>query len=243
VTESRGFDGLRAFDLALTLLLLPFVLLIGALVAIAIFIDSPGPIFYRCARLGRGGRVFSMLKFRKMRDGSSGPLLTGSDDERFTPIGRFLALTKLDELPQVWNVLKGEMRLVGPRPEVEEFVHTYPEQYEQILSVMPGITGVAQLEYAAESRLFADAHDTAWLYNEQILPRKIELDLRYIRTQSLLGDLKILARTPVLPVRRLRLALKAARGGLVPARLAVYALLAACTLALVASFAAAAGPR
>jgi lipopolysaccharide/colanic/teichoic acid biosynthesis glycosyltransferase len=179
-----------------------------------------------------------MLKFRKMCHGATGPSLTWRDDMRFTPIGRFLTLTKLDELPQVWNVLKGDMRLVGPRPEVEEFVRAHRDQYEEILSVVPGLTGLAQLEYAGENRMYRDAHDSARLYTEEILPSKIQLDLDYIRNRSLVGDLKILARTLLLPARKLKLALWRAIGGSPPAQLAPYALLAVLILVMVGVYSA-----
>jgi len=194
----------RAADLLLVLLVLPAALLLGGIIALAILADSPGSILYRARRVGRDGHPFRMLKFRKMRREAAGPSLTTSDDERFTPIGRFLATTKLDELPQLWNVLKGEMRLVGPRPEDPEFVELYREDYERILSVTPGITGLAQLRYASESQLLGDVHESPALYSEEILPHKIELDLRYIDARSLAGDLLIMASTALLPLTALR---------------------------------------
>jgi lipopolysaccharide/colanic/teichoic acid biosynthesis glycosyltransferase len=191
---------LRAFDLAVCLLLLPFVLVVGAVTALFIYLDSPGSVFYRSTRVGRGGEPFHMLKFRKMRRTARGGPLTIGEDERFTPIGSFLAMTKLDELPQLWNVIKGDMRLVGPRPEVPEFVARYPEEYEQLLTVLPGITGPAAVEYASESHLLSLQQDPVRFYEESIMPRKIEIDLHYIRTRSLRGDLKILAQTMLVPL-------------------------------------------
>ncbi len=198
-------DVMRAFDLGLTLLALPFALLAGTAVAVLIFVDSPGPIFYRARRIGRGGKPFHMLKFRKMRRDAAGPSLTRHQDERLTPLGHFLVASKLDELPQLLNVLRGEMSLVGPRPEVEEFVRMFPEQYDMILSVTPGITGPAQIEYVEEGRLLADAdaHGSSELYAREILPRKIEVDLDYIDSRTLRGDLSILAHTGSLPLRKL----------------------------------------
>jgi lipopolysaccharide/colanic/teichoic acid biosynthesis glycosyltransferase len=244
VTTAGGRDSLnahRALDLVVTVLLLPFVLALGALIAAAIFVDSPGPIFYRSTRIGRGGRTFRMLKFRKMRRDAAGSSLTSLHDERFTPIGKFLAVTKLDELPQVWHVLKGDMRLIGPRPEVPEFVAAYRDQYEEILTIHPGITGLAQLEYVHESRLFTEPEDPAALYVGEILPRKIELDIGYVRTRSLPGDLWILVRTVLLPVRALmqRWRLLA---NVEPARAIVYLALLVSALLLVGAFAAVAGP-
>jgi lipopolysaccharide/colanic/teichoic acid biosynthesis glycosyltransferase len=112
----------RWMDLALVLLASPFIILVWAAIAIAIYLDSPGPVLFRTIRVGRDGEPFEMFKFRKMRLDSAGHPVTLANDERFTPIGRFLTATRLDELPNVINVLRGEMRLVGPRPELECFV-------------------------------------------------------------------------------------------------------------------------
>jgi lipopolysaccharide/colanic/teichoic acid biosynthesis glycosyltransferase len=191
---------LRAFDLTVCLLLLPFVLVVGAVTALFIFLDSPGSVFYRSTRVGKDGHPFQMLKFRKMRRSAQGGPLTIGEDERFTPIGSFLAMTKLDELPQLWNVIRGDMRLVGPRPEVPEFVARYPDEYKELLSVLPGITGPAAVEYASESHLLSLQQDPVRFYEESIMPRKIEIDLRYIRTRSVLGDLRILAQTMLVPL-------------------------------------------
>ena len=192
----------RAFDLTVCLLVLPAALLVGAVTALLIYIDSPGSVFYRSTRVGRGGEPFRMLKFRKMRRSATGGPLTIGEDERFTPIGSFLAMTKLDELPQLWNVLKGEMRLVGPRPEVPEFVARYSEEYQELLRVLPGITGPAAVEYASESHLLSLQQDPVRFYEESIMPRKIEIDLHYIRTRSLRGDLRILAQTMLVPLAK-----------------------------------------
>jgi lipopolysaccharide/colanic/teichoic acid biosynthesis glycosyltransferase len=197
-------DGLavRAFDLTICLLVLPMALLLGAVTALLIYLDSPGSVFYRSTRVGRGGHTFEMLKFRKMRRSATGGPLTMSDDERFTPIGSFLAMTKLDELPQLWNVIRGEMRLVGPRPEVPEFVSRYRAEYAELLSVLPGITGPAAVEYASESHLLSLQQDPLSFYEESIMPRKIEIDLEYIRTRTLLGDLRILTATMLVPLSK-----------------------------------------
>ena len=141
----------------------------------------PDPVVYRCRRIGRNGEPFEMLKFRKMLRDAHGSALTAVDDERFTPIGQFLAVSRLDELPQLYNVLKGEMRLVGPRPETEEFVLAYPEQYREILSVSPGLTGLAQLRFAGEAHLLEGVEDRAQRYREHILPGKVNIDLAYVR--------------------------------------------------------------
>jgi lipopolysaccharide/colanic/teichoic acid biosynthesis glycosyltransferase len=125
--------------------------------------------------------------------------VTLADDERFTPIGRFLSATRLDELPQIWNVIRGEMRLVGPRPELEYFIAQYPREYDEILSVLPGITGRAQLRFVDEKSLLAGA-DPESVYCEHVMPEKIKIDLDYVRSRSLLGDLLLIGRTVALPV-------------------------------------------
>jgi lipopolysaccharide/colanic/teichoic acid biosynthesis glycosyltransferase len=197
-------DGIavRAFDLSICILVLPAVLFLGAITALLIYIDSPGSVFYRSTRVGRGGHTFEMLKFRKMRRTAKGGPLTMSDDERFTPIGSFLAMTKFDELPQLWNVIKGDMRLVGPRPEVPEFVARYRAEYGELLRVLPGITGPAAVEYASESHLLSLQQDPLSFYADSIMPRKIEIDLEYIRTRTLLGDARILIETMLVPLSK-----------------------------------------
>jgi lipopolysaccharide/colanic/teichoic acid biosynthesis glycosyltransferase len=192
----------RAFDLGVCLLVAPAALIVGLVTALLIYIDSPGSVFFRSTRVGRDGRTFQMLKFRKMRRAAEGGPLTIGEDERFTPIGGVLASTKLDELPQLWNVIRGEMRLVGPRPEVPEFVARYPHEYMEILSVLPGITGPAAVEYASESHLLSLHQDPLRFYEEQIMPRKLEIDLQYIRTRSLADDARLLARTALVPLTK-----------------------------------------
>jgi lipopolysaccharide/colanic/teichoic acid biosynthesis glycosyltransferase len=193
---------IRLFDLSVCLLVLPLALPLGAIIALLIYIDSPGAVLYRSTRIGRDGHPFQMLKFRKMRHAATGGPLTLTDDERFTPIGSFLALTKLDELPQLWNVIRGEMHLVGPRPEVPEFVARYPHEYREILCALPGITGPAAVEYASESHLLAVQRDPMGYYTEQIMPRKLEIDLHYIRNRTLASDVVLLLRTTLVPLTK-----------------------------------------
>lgn len=188
----------RLLDVSLVVALLPVICPVAALIALVIYLDSPGPVIYRSWRIGRHGRRFQMLKFRKMHRDAAGLPLTLADDERFTPIGRFLAATRLDELPQVVNVLRGEMRLVGPRPELEHFVARYADEYAAILTVTPGITGPAQLRFLDERALLSGPRPEA-TYASQVLPAKIAIDLRYVREHSLRTDLLILARTATLP--------------------------------------------
>jgi lipopolysaccharide/colanic/teichoic acid biosynthesis glycosyltransferase len=184
----------RALDVSVAALLLMVLLPLVAGIALAIKIDSRGPVFFRCRRVGRGGREFGMLKFRKMYDGARGSALTASDDERFTGVGRFLARTKLDEIPQFWNVLRGEMSLVGPRPEDPAFAALHGDAYESILRVRPGITGLSQLAFARESEIL-DPHDRTGHYVRNILPQKIQIDSLYAARRSLGMDLRILAWT------------------------------------------------
>jgi lipopolysaccharide/colanic/teichoic acid biosynthesis glycosyltransferase len=236
-TASSYPPGRRFFDVALTMLLLPPALLVGALAAIAIFIDSPGPIFFRSRRVGRHGVPFDMLKFRTMRHLAAGPRLTSKGDDRQTPVGRFLASSRLDELPQLWNVLKGQMRLVGPRPELEEFVEEQRDSYERILQVPPGLTGPSQLVYADEGALLASTADRETLYRERILPGKVRLDLEYAESSTLLGDLSLIARTCLLPLVRMGYRLGAflgagPQGRVMAARLLLAVAAAAAILAL-----------
>jgi lipopolysaccharide/colanic/teichoic acid biosynthesis glycosyltransferase len=188
----------RCVDLVLTILAAPVIALLAAAIAIAIYVDSPGPVLFRSRRVGRGGVPFEMLKFRKMRRDADNTPVTLDDDERFTPIGRFLAATRLDELPQFINVLRGEMRLVGPRPELEYFVAQYPEQYAEILTVTPGITGNGQIQFLDE-RWLLKGPDPTNIYSEHVLPAKIKIDVAYARSHSLARDIVVLLRTLALP--------------------------------------------
>jgi lipopolysaccharide/colanic/teichoic acid biosynthesis glycosyltransferase len=177
------------FTVAGVLLLLASPLI--AVLAVLIRLESPGPAFYRCRRVGALGRPLNMLKFRKMHDGAKGPSLAAPDDARFTRLGSFLARTKLDELPQLWNVLTGEMSLVGPRPEDPAFVEMNQKAYTTILEVRPGITGLSQLAFASESDVL-DPSDRLGHYVRNILPQKIGMDRLYAARRSVRMDLRIL---------------------------------------------------
>jgi lipopolysaccharide/colanic/teichoic acid biosynthesis glycosyltransferase len=195
----------RTLDVAVAapvlLLLAPLFIVIAA----AIKLESPGGVLYRCRRVGRGGRELRMLKFRKMHEGARGPALVQKKDERFTRLGAFLARTKLDELPQLWNVLKGEMSLVGPRPEDPSFVEQHREAYDAILAVRPGITGLSQLAFARETEVL-DPGDRVGHYVSRILPQKMQMDRMYAVQRSLSMDLKILWWTLCAVVGRLDIA-------------------------------------
>jgi lipopolysaccharide/colanic/teichoic acid biosynthesis glycosyltransferase len=187
----------RLFDLIISAAaLLVFSPLLLALAA-AIKIGSPGPVFYRGVRVGRFGRKFRIFKFRTMvidAEKIGGPS-TPDDDPRITRIGKFLRKRKLDELPQFINVLLGDMSLVGPRPEVSQYVDLYTEEERAILSVRPGVTDWASIWNPDEGALLAGSPDPEKTYLEQIRPQKIRLQLEYVRKQSFLTDLSILGET------------------------------------------------
>ncbi len=181
----------RAFDVAVsaTILLLTLPLILA--VALAVRIDSQGPIFYRARRVGRSGRPLRMLKFRKMKHNATGAPLTMSEDDRFTRVGRLLAKTKIDEIPQLWHVLNGEMSLIGPRPEDPDFVAERFDDYADILSVRPGVTGLSQIAFAEESAILSK-DDPIEHYRTRIFPQKIRLDRMYASRPTLRMDLAIL---------------------------------------------------
>jgi lipopolysaccharide/colanic/teichoic acid biosynthesis glycosyltransferase len=187
----------RAFDLVVATIGLIVLSPVLVVIAAWVRIDSPGPALFRQERVGRHGRPFTMLKFRTMRAGpaAGGLLLTLGADERVTRAGRFLRRTKLDELAQLLNVVRGEMSLVGPRPEVARYVALYPPAIRAtVLSVRPGITDYAALAFRDESSLLA-AGDAEAIYVSTILPRKLELYQRYVADQSLRTDLRLILLT------------------------------------------------
>jgi lipopolysaccharide/colanic/teichoic acid biosynthesis glycosyltransferase len=194
IRARAGENAKRAFDAAVATLLLALAAPLIFFVAVAITLDSRGPAFFRCRRVGLGGSEFDMLKFRKMYDGARGPALTATNDDRFTRMGRFLAQTKLDELPQLWNVLRGDMSLVGPRPEDPSFMRLRRQEFELILRVRPGITGLSQLAFARESEIL-NADDRTGHYFRRILPQKLEIDRLYVERRSFVLDARILAWT------------------------------------------------
>jgi lipopolysaccharide/colanic/teichoic acid biosynthesis glycosyltransferase len=190
----------RVFDFVVAgagfVVLLPVL----AIIALAVAVSSPGPVLFRQQRVGLNGRLFEILKFRTMTHApeGQGPLVTAAGDRRITRVGRVLRATKLDELPQLWNVVRGDMSLVGPRPEVPMYVALYPPGVaEQVLSVRPGITDEASILYRDEAEILARAADPERTYVEDVLPRKLELYRRYAERHSLGGDIGILFRTVV----------------------------------------------
>ena len=188
----------RLFDLIVATLGLVLLALPGLLVALAIRLDSPGPVFFRQERVGRGGRVFRIHKLRTMRADAErlgGPLTVGADP-RVTRIGAFLRAHRLDELPQLIDVLRGDMSLVGPRPEVPRYVALYPPALrEQVLAVRPGITDPASLAFRGEARQLAASADPEREYVEVILPNKLALAADYAAHATLWTDLGVVARS------------------------------------------------
>jgi lipopolysaccharide/colanic/teichoic acid biosynthesis glycosyltransferase len=189
--------------------LMPLIIVL----AIAIRIESPGPVFIRLRRVGRDGFEFGMLKFRKMRVGAAGLALTSPDDDRFTRLGRVLAQYKLDEVPQLWNVLCGQMSLVGPRPEDRDFVVLEKQAYSEICKVKPGITGLSQLTFARESEIL-DPEDRVADYVERVLPQKVRLDRMYAERRSVGMDLCIILGTIFVTVFRGEIAVHRVSGRL-----------------------------
>jgi lipopolysaccharide/colanic/teichoic acid biosynthesis glycosyltransferase len=203
----------RAVDLMVATLALIVLAPLLALIALLIVLDSRGPVFYRAERAGFRGRPLRMLKFRKMRTDARGGALTVADDDRLTRLGGWLVRTKLDELPQLWHVLRGEMSLVGPRPESPEYVERYAGAYEVILRVRPGLTGYTQLAFAREGAIL-DPEDPYTHYVTRLLPQKVELDRLYATRLSMRRDLRILAATFVTLVLRQPVAVDRATGRL-----------------------------
>jgi lipopolysaccharide/colanic/teichoic acid biosynthesis glycosyltransferase len=203
----------RLLDICLSTALLIALTPVVLVIAVAIKADSRGPVFYRARRAGARGVEFAMLKFRKMYDGAAGPALTAADDARFTGIGRLLARTKLDEIPQLVNVLMGEMSLVGPRPEDPALVKLEPEKFAQALTVRPGITGLAQLAFARESEIL-DPADRVGHYITTILPQKLALDALYTTRRSTRLYLAILAWTAFAVIARRDVAVNRGTGKL-----------------------------
>lgn len=193
----RGLDLL--ISAALLLLLAPLLLVI----ALWVRLDSPGPALFRQTRVGLGGKPFTIHKFRTMRVDGGGLGLTVGDDVRITPAGHWLRRLKFDELPQLWDVLRGAMSLVGPRPDLPQYVALYPEALRaELLAVRPGITDPASLAFRHEAEMLAAAADPERIYVEQILPAKLRLSADYARRATVWSDLRLMARTAMLLIGR-----------------------------------------
>ena len=166
-----------------------------AVAATAICLTSPGPALFRQERVGRFGQPFFLLKLRTMRAGD-GPQITAAGDRRVTAVGRFLRRTKLDELPQLWNVLRGDMSLVGPRPETARYVDLQDPRWTRILSVRPGLSDPASIRYRDEEKVLASVSgDRDRYYREVLLPAKLEISQAYLSRRTWRNDVAVLART------------------------------------------------
>lgn len=185
---------IRFFDFLFSLLGLIVLSPVFLLISLCIVSDSRGGVFYRQSRVGKDGKDFKLYKFRSMRTGADkrGLITVGEKDSRITRVGYFLRKYKLDELPQLINVLKGEMSLVGPRPEVRKYVDLYTPEQRKVLSVVPGITDYASIEYVDENRILGGATDPDKVYVEEILPDKIRYNMKYIEHRSLKEYFKII---------------------------------------------------
>ncbi|GLI52419.1 sugar transferase [Thermodesulfovibrio yellowstonii] len=189
--------GKRLIDFLLSFIGLIFLSPLFIIVAILIKLDDGGSIFFRQIRVGQNGKLFKIYKFRTMIENAEklGFQVTRKDDPRITRLGRVLRKYKIDELPQLINVLRGEMSLVGPRPEVPKYVEIYKEEYEKILKIKPGITDYAAIEYIDEENVLKAADDSEKIYIEKILPEKIRFYQKYINDMSFFTDMKLIIKT------------------------------------------------
>jgi lipopolysaccharide/colanic/teichoic acid biosynthesis glycosyltransferase len=187
----------RIFDLTVSLLALIFLIPLFLIISILILLDSKGKIFYKQKRVGKEGRLFELCKFRTMHPGADnrGLLTIGEKDSRITKTGYFLRKYKLDELPQLYNVLIGDMSIVGPRPEVKKYTDLYNDEQKIVLSVKPGITDYASIEYSNENEILSGEKNPEQTYINKIMPAKLHLNLRYIKERSFGSDLKIILLT------------------------------------------------
>lgn len=187
----------RLFDILLSVITLLVLAPLWLLIALAILLDSKGGIFYTQARVGRNNCDFNLIKFRSMRPNSDskGLLTVGMRDNRITPVGVFLRKYKLDELPQLLNIIRGDMSIVGPRPEVRKYVDLYDCDQKRVLSVRPGLTDYASLEYIDENDLLAKSQKPEETYILEIMPAKLDLNQKYIAEKGCITDLKIIFKT------------------------------------------------
>ena len=186
----RGFDIVASF--CGIVVLFPLIIIVSILIKLT----SKGPILFKQVRVTKNGRLFKIYKFRTMRENSEGnKQITVGNDSRITGIGHILRKTKLDELPQLFNVLKGEMSLVGPRPEVPKYVELYTEEQREILKVSAGITDYASIYFSNESELLGEAENPEEFYIKKIMPYKIELNKKYIKEIGIVTDIKLIILT------------------------------------------------
>lgn len=187
----------RFFDLILSLIGLLIIVPILFLITILIKISSSGPVFYKQVRVGKNNKDFKIFKFRTMHVNAhkKGLLTVGGRDPRVTSIGYYLRKFKLDELPQLINVFKGDMSFVGPRPEVRQFVNLYSEIQMKVLNVKPGITDLASIEFRNENEILSKEEDPNQYYIDYIMPKKLEINLKYINQRNLLKDFVVIIKT------------------------------------------------
>lgn len=186
----------RVLDLFLSLFGIIALVPIFGIVVLAIAMDGSGKVLYFQQRVGKKGKLFWLVKFRSMKINSTGPGLTmGTNDSRITPVGRFIRKYKIDEFPQLWNVLRGDMSLVGPRPEIPEYVSLYTEEMRRVLDVRPGMTDPASLIGFNESESLEKAEDPETFYREILLPKKVTSQIAYLESASLRSDIRIIIRT------------------------------------------------
>jgi lipopolysaccharide/colanic/teichoic acid biosynthesis glycosyltransferase len=187
----------RMFDIVVAAVALVVLFPLLVLTALLIKLDSPGPIFFRQERIGRNFRPFGIYKFRTMVQEASahGGLITVGEDRRITRVGRILRKTKVDEIPQLINILKGEMAIVGPRPEIRYYVELFRRDYEEILKVRPGLTDLASLKYQNETALLGKAANPEAEYMTRVLPEKIRLAKDYLHRSSFLFDVGLILKT------------------------------------------------
>ncbi len=190
----------RSVDIAISAALLVLAVPLLLLAALLIRLTSPGPILFRQTRMGRGFRTFEILKLRTMMHAEAGLAYTLGPDPRITPVGRFLRRTKLDELPQLWNVLCGQMSLVGPRPVLPELTWEFRDEYVFLLRVRPGLTDPASLKYSQEARLLERSSDAMRFFKTVVTPDKIRISFEYMRRASLASDLKTMGMTALICV-------------------------------------------
>lgn len=187
----------RLLDILSSLLVLILLLPVWLIIALVVALESRGGVFYHQYRVGKDNRDFKMYKFRTMQTGSDqkGLLTVGDRDNRITRVGYFLRKYKLDEFPQLINVLKGDMSVVGPRPEVRKYVDLYTPEQMRVLSVRPGLTDIASIQYVHEDEILAASDNPEQTYIQEVMPAKLALNLQYIDTQSLCGDIKLIWET------------------------------------------------
>ncbi|MCX6250037.1 MAG: sugar transferase [Bacteroidetes bacterium] len=187
----------RFFDILIAIIGLIILSPLLLVIILVILLDPPGGVFFRQTRVGRNNRDFRMWKFRTMRPGSDrkGSLTIGAADSRITRSGAFLRRYKLDELPQIFNVISGEMSLVGPRPEVRKYVDLYSERQKQVLSIRPGITDYASIQYMDENELLGNSTDPEKTYITEVMPAKLELNLIYLKNPGIRSYFTVIGKT------------------------------------------------